>query len=92
MSSLVHLEPKDPLHDIDPLLEMPIVMKPAEVNAGTYSSKYTTERLDIDNDDSDGDLGEDDDGNLLDHCVIEDDEDEHSEDEEMKTMCSVYLL
>ena len=67
-SGLVDLEPLDPFHDIDPLLEMPIVMEPAEVNAAAYSS--------------DDDLWEDDDGNLLDHCVIEDDEDEHNEDEE----------
>ena len=36
-SGLVYLEPLDPLHDIDPLLEMPIVMEPAEVNAAAYS-------------------------------------------------------
>ena len=81
-SGAVHLEPLDPFHDIDPLLEMQLVIEPDEVNAASYSSKYTTERQDADDDESDDDLWEDDDGNILGQCIIEDDEDEHSEDGE----------
>ena len=74
----VELEPLDPFHDIDPLLDIPILTEPANVTAQMFSSKYTT--VPVDDESESESEWEDEDGNGLERCEVEDDENEEEDE------------
>ena len=78
----VELEPLDPFHDIDPLLDIPILTEPANVTAQMFSSKYTT--VPVDDESESESEWEDEDGNALERCEVEDDENEEQDE------CVIY--
>lgn len=69
------LPPLDPFHDIDPMLELPLIFEPEELDETMFCSKYANMELrDISESDSDW---EDEEGNPVNaSCIIDDDEED----------------
>ena len=72
------LPPLDPFHDIDPMLEIPIVLEPEELNEGMFCSKYANMEIQGNLSDSDSEW-EDEEGNLVNEVHVIDDEDNEEE-------------
>ena len=69
------LPPLDPFHDIDPMLEIPIVLEPEELSEGMFCSKYANMEIQGNLSDSDSEQ-EDEEGNLVKVHVLDDEDNE----------------
>ena len=68
-----HLPPLDPFHDIDPMLDIPIVLEPEELDERMFCSKYANMEIQGNLSDSDSEW-EDEEGNLVNELHVIDDE------------------
>ena len=71
------LPPLDPFHDIDPLLDIPITLEPAEITEKSFASNYITniDIADAEEDDEDAEW-EDENGNVIENTIEDDEVDE----------------
>ena len=68
-----HLPPLDPFHDIDPMLDIPIVLEPVELNERMFCSKYANMEIQGNLSVSDSEW-EDEEGDLVNELHEDDDE------------------